>query len=184
MKKQEKAIAIAKDVLHRLKLEKLSLARRTGFIVPKETFPKTGSLQKQIDKAEANCQVCALGGIFLSHVRLHNGVQCDNVCDGSFNFHQISSKLKQIFSEKTLALIEGVFEGKILRIAYVLSIRGISVGDAYDMEKRIKDYHNAVVEKARKGKKLLSAKAKTRALMTEICKNIIRNNGEFVLPSV
>jgi hypothetical protein len=69
MKKQEKAIAIAKDVLERLKLEKLNLARKTGFIVPvaytiEETFPKTGSLQKQIDKAEANCQVCALGGIF------------------------------------------------------------------------------------------------------------------------
>lgn len=183
MKKQEKAIAIAKDVLKRLKLEKLSLARRTGFIVPKGKFPTTGSLQEQIDKAEANCQVCALGGMFLSHVRLHNGIQCDNVCDGSFNFRQISLELKQIFSLKTLALIEGVFEGKLLRIADVLSIRSINVGDVNDMQKRIKDYHNAIVEKARKGKKLLSAKAKTRALMTEICRNIIRNSGEFVLPS-
>jgi hypothetical protein len=211
MKKQEKAIAIAKDVLHRLKLEKLNLARKTGFIVPvaytiEETFPKTGSLQKQIDKAEANCQVCALGGIFLSHVRLHNGIQCDKVYDGSFNFHQISSKLRQIFSAKTLALIEGVFEGGLLRAGYVLDKeeKMLAYNTTNDVallgrsspvivrqypsyiaaEKQIKNYHNAIVKKARKDKKLLSAKAKTRALMTEICKNIIRNNGEFVLPSV
>ena len=119
-------------------------------------------------------------------MRLHNGIQCDKVYDGSFNFRQISSKLKQIFSAKTLALIEGVFEGDLLRTEEVFASLG---GDSNRSEfvvvkKQIKNYHNAIVKKARKDKKLLSAKAKTRALMTEICKNIIRNNGEFVLPSV
>lgn len=193
--KAEKAVAVAKDVLKRLKYGKLNVKRRTGFFLVKRNFPKHGSLQEFADVAEANCKVCALGGMFLSYARVYNRVRCDEVYN---DFYETTKKLKQVFSMRTLALIEGVFERKVIRAGHVLDAKDLKVAlqlhgsiDVisplyYDLgypsyvsaKKQVKKYHDAIVKKKKQGM------PKGKALMTEICRNIIRNNGEFVLPTV
>ncbi len=195
MKKTEQAVAVAKDVLKRLQYGKLDLKRRSAYFKFKRNFPFFGSLQEKANIVEENCQVCALGGFLLSYGRVYNNILCDEVFD---DFSIIANKLKKIFPEKTIALIEAVFERKLIRPALIATkaekqtLAKFGYGDlsvissaacrdfeSYQTAKRqIAKYHDAIVKKA----KPVSRQEKARSLLREICKNIIRNDGEFILP--
>ena len=175
-RKRAMAIAIAKDVLHRLKLEKLTL-KFGNYLLPNGSFPSTGSLQEEIDKAEANCQVCALGGMFLSHVRLHNKVQCENMCNmyiDSSPFALIVDKLSKVFTRTEIALIEGVFEGVVFN-SYLIS----DTQDVPLLVSACKKYRSMIVKRAKVGNKY---GLMHQHLLTTICRNIIRNKGKFIIP--
>lgn len=67
--KQKMRIAVAKDVIIRIQMRKLT--GKTGeYIIRKGTSLKKYSTPNQ---AEKGCNVCALGAAFLSYVRLYNG---------------------------------------------------------------------------------------------------------------
>lgn len=180
----QKAVAIAKDVCKRLKMQKLNVKRANGYVRRKNGFRLTleKSLQEQIDTVESQCQVCALGGMFLSYVRLFNNVDITYDMNG---FHSLVDKLGKVFTHKTLALIEGVFERRIVN-GECISNRFLKYIDSdveEEYECRVRSYHDNIVEDAKKKTNcVLSKKEKTEAVLLAICKNIIRNNGKFILP--
>ena len=148
-----KAVAIAKDVLERLELERLNIFNSMAYIVPRTSGIKiTGSLQEHIDLVETFCNVCALGGLFLSYIRLYNGVYVENK-NLYWDKGQILKELRNVFSEDTLNKIECFFEG-------------------FDFE--------APYAKARE-KYLFQFTHEEGSvnLMKKICENIIENQGEF-----
>lgn len=166
-RKRQKAIAIAKDVLKRLKLDKIRLFSGS-YITPFYKFPSFGSLQQQIDKAETNCEVCALGGLFLSSVRLYNEENCEDWKHGT-DFDDLKDSLKKYFSISDLILIEGMFEG------ITFNYESLS-------RSRIEDDVNKYREETLKGHKKKSTKTQLEIILKEICENIIRNDGSFVVP--
>jgi len=124
--KAQKRIMIAKDVLAQIKA--------------KRYFPESGewvkplwsSDQKSIDikldpnssvkdafksKAINSCQVCALGGLFMSCTNLNNNTTVGDLTKESYigdlvaDDDKISNGLNRIFTQKQLILIESYFEG-------------------------------------------------------------------------
>jgi len=181
MKKNEKAVLIAKDVLERLEKGKLHLKRASGFIVINEKFPHQGSLQENLDKAEANCKVCALGGMFLSYARLFNGIDCEEITTQNYlysmpTFSDMKKHLGKAFSKKALALIEGAFETGLLR-------RGYEVDTNWSKNEMdgIEQYSKKLIKETRGIK---SRRKKAEHILTRICENIIENNGKFVVPKI
>lgn len=180
MSSREKRIAIAKDVIKRIKLGKLRVAHQ-GYFDRNKEFPIYGSLQKQIEKAEANCRVCAMGGMLLSYARLYNEVRCESLVPAGLNlFEHIASQLKGVFTNRTLAIIEGVFEGEVYNEEAISPEWKSSVEKKaiiLRINKKIEDYRetvNAKYNKTKKGKMTRSA-----FVLLKICENIIRNDGKF-----
>lgn len=78
------------------------------------------NLKEDIDKIRENCQVCMLGGLFLSSIGLYNNVEIDEVFDKSGTYFEINDfiglaktlekNLTQYFDEYQLSLIEVAFE--------------------------------------------------------------------------
>ena len=124
--KAQKRVMIAKDVLAQIKAERC--------------FPKRGEWvrplwsddQKSIDikldpnssikdafksKAINSCEVCALGGLFMSCTNLNNNTTVGDMKTeyyiGEFvnDDVKISNELNRIFTQKQLMLIETYFEG-------------------------------------------------------------------------
>ena len=113
MSSREKRIAIAKDVIKRIKLGKLRVAHQ-GYFDRNKEFPIYGSLQKQIEKAEANCRVCAMGGMLLSYARLYNEVRCESLVPAGLNLFEhiallrlLKGILRAKFTMKKLSLPNG-----------------------------------------------------------------------------
>lgn len=128
---KEMRIAIAKDVLAQLKAKKIVATRGCW-----TDDPKLGSIDDfastQLEKADKDsveikacdyaskvnkCRVCALGSLFLSGIRLYNGVSWTlNKEDAFFDLsHDLfddieKSPLNKYFSTKQLQLIEATFE--------------------------------------------------------------------------
>lgn len=166
--KRKMAVAIAKDVLKRLKLEKLRVMRG-NYLSENSRFPETGSLQEQIDKAEANCQVCALGGLFLSHVRLYNNVKCEEV---DFERSLIVDSLSPVFTSTELALVEGVFEGIVYQ-PHLIDCNRYSVWIFYSA---CENYQKMILSRKK------SEQNHHKFILAAICRNIIRNKGKFIIP--
>ena len=101
------AVAIAKDVLERIRLHRLNLLSDNGYVVGFPSFPREGSLQENIDLAESSCEVCALGAMFLSYARLYNNIYCQKQSD---SYGQIIDKLENYFYTEELELSEHHFE--------------------------------------------------------------------------
>lgn len=124
--KAQKRVMIAKDVLAQIKA--------------KRYFPESGEWvrplwsgdQKSIDiklnpnssikdafksKAINSCQVCALGGLFMSCTNLNNNTTVQDLKDETYigdlvaDDDKISNGLNRIFTQKQLMLIEIYFEG-------------------------------------------------------------------------
>jgi hypothetical protein len=125
--KAQKRVMIAKDVLAQIKA--------------KRYFPESGEWvnplwsddQKSIDiqldpnssikdafksKAINSCQVCALGGLFMSCTNLNNNTTVEDLLTKEFYIGdlvsddvKISNGLNRIFTQKQLILIESYFEG-------------------------------------------------------------------------
>jgi len=101
--KQKMRVAVAKDVIKRIQLEKLTGA--TGkYIEDKNLSSKS---YHSPDQAEKNCSVCAIGAVFLSYVRLYNGINRPlNYNYGADMYHI----LNECFLYKQLADIDNYFE--------------------------------------------------------------------------
>lgn len=115
-KKREMRLAVAKDVLKRLRRKKLNVFSGNGYIVPKNTsYFEIDNLksscqhdnsQEHLDKIESSCEVCALGACMLSHIRLFNKV----VIEDTFGGENAKFALGSYFSRQQLGIIENVFE--------------------------------------------------------------------------
>jgi hypothetical protein len=135
MPSKKKALAIAKDVLAQLKSKKIKFKIDTGYVhgtveLARSPVSMDKPLQEQIDAIQPECEVCALGGCFLSYIRLYNHVPTEDLLDEQWSGwdhekHQskptthlsvfadedlLLDKLENIFSKLQMALIELCFE--------------------------------------------------------------------------
>lgn len=191
----EKRIAIANDVLFQIQLGKYQ-SRYFGFIsirFSNNSHPDPEeSLRELLPQAEV-CDVCALGGLFLSCTRLNNKTKVGAIRGSSWvdqskvkselSMGQIiraggsfSNQLDQFFSRKQLMLIEIAFEegcGSFL-INYIentyLNERGEEVPITPEIERAVKFSENNLCD---------DSDQRTLRLQ-KIMENIISNGGTFV----
>lgn len=165
---EEKRVMIAKDVLERIKLNMFHVKRGNFCTL------YTDGLDIEVSKEtlnETECRVCAKGGLFVAFVgrannfnhkfdghRIHPGFnnQSDN---------QAHTKLGELFSLRQLCLIEYVFEGSKY-IYYDENVEYISFTD--EEQTKIHKFRDKFEFDAER-------------ILKAICRNIIRNNGEFIL---
>lgn len=109
---KEKRISIAKDVI--LSVNAGRFYMKTGSYFNAQTTKTTKDLQEVLCDTEGSCQVCAMGGVFASKVRLGNSFTTEGEKHIGVDDDTILNTLKGIFSEKQLRTIEGAFERGIV----------------------------------------------------------------------
>lgn len=179
----EKRVAIAKDVLQQVKLNKY-VPQTNVWVYLLEGVPITSktinmSLQKLLKKHE--CEVCAIGGLIASSIRLGNELSVmdcldqevsiydksiiNNKINNSFNFNfseihyvnkNVAKHLKKYFSPSQIKLMEVAFEGTNGYFGFSLTVK----------EQRALDFYETYVE---------SEEYRLCAIM----ENVIKNNGTF-----
>jgi hypothetical protein len=157
MPDRTKCVAIAKDVLERL--DYLNVYKGHYLALNQDVLlPEEGNAQDLLPQLEQNCQVCALGACFLSHIRLYDEVDIGEVnwYGGSLSHRRtIISKLKKYFGESQLDMIETAFEG------YVPREKEINFETLMGIHRFWRKFDNYT--------------ERLRAIM----ENIVSNNGEF-----
>lgn len=191
----EKRVMIAKDCLARIELGQIEPngSRFCKLINHKGNENIKNKLEITNDVV---CQACAKGSLFMSYIgRVNNyNTYRDDIIDNS-EHNREHSKLFEIFSPEQLTLIEYAFEGtqyifenkihfdketfeKIvnLRLSVAKKNKIILDYDVYNMTHRIINYFD------KDGVVCDDLRFKySKVLLVEICKNIIKNKGTFVL---
>ena len=173
--RNEKAIAVAQDVLAHL--PEMMPTRRTyinGSIDARDDADENkDDLQKYVDVATKECEVCALGACMLSYARLYDNVPMRDIAafsgdgwDVSADREEIVETMCEVFSGAQLALIESAFErtamGSIEASAHALCA-AVDFG---------REHVNMVG--------LASPQDTNTAVLRGIMENIIANDGYFV----
>ena len=164
--KAQKRVMIAQDVLAQLKTKRY-VAESGCWVLPnyysdwKQLSDKDSVQELFAAKKIESCNVCALGGLFMSCTNFNNNTLLEDLYDVSDDLgnlideeEQLSNKLNKIFSVKQLKLIEVYFEGN----------------DGYFYENREYDTVKAFYIKYPSDKKRLQL----------IMENIVENEGTFV----
>lgn len=184
---EQKRIEIAKDVI--VQLEAGKYTTKGGYFSLKgenlmydqerykEEFSKITELQTLIDLPEATCQVCGIGAVFASKVRLgdnckmeHSEHNCDleDAIDAFVSRDSLVEQLNGIFDPIQCDLIEAAFEGTT---TYAES----DVSEMTDDE--IDDYS----DKLAYAERMYRHNTDRDDIMRRIMQNIIDNNGTFVV---
>lgn len=169
MERNEKAIAVAEDVLKQL--PNLKLRRSNAYLfgnIP-ELRGVSGDVQEHIEKVQANCQVCLLGACLLSKARLYDGVPLESIRRNDessyYNFNISGEDIKQLLADvfpiKESECIEAAFEGS-------------SGLEDFDTDEELLE--RAVYF----GNQFSGVDERVRQVMY----NIIENNGHFIPPAI
>ncbi len=155
-------VKIAEDVLAVIAVKKNRYTVGKGYYCHTintpdlSTISESDQLRKVLPKLQKNCEVCAMGALFLSHVRINNEITVGEanshiLSDGSFGIGDwtMEDKMAEYFSPDQLREVETAFEG--------FSISG---------QPWLHKYPENI--------------ARLRA----ICRNIIRNKGDFDITQV
>lgn len=78
MSQSDARVELMKDVAERLRTRDLLLDHGAYCQSASLSFEAGINLQPYVDQMQKECEVCALGGLFLSHIRLFNEVQTDD----------------------------------------------------------------------------------------------------------
>jgi hypothetical protein len=191
--KPQKAVAIAEDVLMQISNKKYEMSHGTYFQV---TFSdditqrtvndilKKNNLDELVAARSVTCELCAMGGAFMSAVGLGNQTCSMDVLgydddtnsdkeypdfepgdnlevDGSSKLHD---KLKEAFTEREFRAMEFMFEGSDV----------VNIFDYHDRS-YLTNYYNAYYDQ--------HSQDATKQ-MRLICANIIKNKGYFLIPNV
>lgn len=168
--RKERRIEILKDALARLRYRDFKFSN--GYLVGsylghiKELFSGT-QLQKQTKQLEKNCQVCALGGLFISSVDKFNNLKVDE-CDIENSYIDdsvfwidrdvVENKLLKYFSQLQLDMIESAFETRYLHLREITTHQEDLCYKAIDF-----------------GRRYSTPKERMRAIL----KNALKNDGIF-----
>lgn len=179
MSKKNARITIAKDVLARLKYRKVTVGKYFEGVDNVLSYlqetpddegrvylnPENLNAQKVIKLLEKQCEVCALGNLFMSHIRVFNQIELggiENDRDG------IVDSLNDYFDNQQLDLIEAAFE---IEPSHVRGYLG------FYREEDGKSELDKLADKAVNfGSKYDDASKRLRAIML----NLIKNDGVFV----
>jgi hypothetical protein len=128
-----KRVAVMEDILVRLAARKLHLKRgsymarsdrkfATSKRAEREIAPED-QLQECVDDIEKACDVCLMGAVLLSYIRLYNKVTAEAVTGDdldsyelwelSTGYDEIRQVLRDVFTPADLGVIEAVFEGRV-----------------------------------------------------------------------
>lgn len=123
----EKAVTLAKDVLAQLKSKKLIATR--GVYLDDEIWTMMSEregeqLQPLLEPLE-ECQVCALGSLFVAKVARYNKFECQ----GDASSYDLRAALKGYFGEQQLFDIETAFECSATGNC---DMRAVTFGRRYD----------------------------------------------------
>lgn len=163
--KEEKKVAIAKDVLLQLKNKKY--VAKTGDYVDFDYWETISAvdydlnIQQHFDVIK-NCKVCALGSAALSCIKYSNNSSFE---DARRNTNKFWNQLLKVFTKKELVIIEYAFEG------FAHKACGRSVNWNIDISDNILNKTCNFYYKHSNNDNRLKA----------IMKNIIKNEGKFVL---
>lgn len=162
---QAKRIAVAEEVLSLLKDLKFKIKEGDYCIIEfKKEIPQgNNNLQKLLPDIES-CKICALGGMFLAHVKLWNKFSFNTDEFGLapyFSRDDFDYKtLLKVFSEKQLSLIDSAFEEA-------------NMGDfEFVTDKEVEELYSAI----KFGSKYKNPKRRLTAIMN----NILTNKGTFI----
>ena len=164
----EKRIAIAKDVIERIKISQFlpeqgvfceidgdDISEYEGKTITGEPITEVCD----IVNSKQYCSVCAKGGLFMSYVGYVDNLKIDDLTYGtrkaSLNGNEMRS-LSKIFSQKQLSLIETTFENSSYNWNVELS------DEEREICRRFHDKYRHTSER-----------------LIKIMKNIIKNNGTF-----
>lgn len=158
---RRKAVAVARDVIAQLRLKRITASTGDYLIIdgvaydnPNQSFQETFRRNKGI-----KCEVCAIGAAYIGYINKFNNVTHDEVLNAGSEtmIHTLSG----IFQEYQLRLMEAAFEGRwILESNWYKDER---------VNRSILLFY----------KKYKHQSQRLRAIML----NVIRNNGEFRLPT-
>ncbi len=121
--KAQKRVMIAQDVLAQIKTKRY-VAESGCWVQPnikaacEKNLKDEDSVQELFAKKKIkSCNVCALGGLFMSCINLNNNTTIEDlkkefyIGDFVYDDSKISNGLNRIFTQKQLILIESYFEG-------------------------------------------------------------------------
>lgn len=189
MTKAEKRVAIARDVLKRLRYLHLKEDNYITEITSVELkVPPTANAQEVLPVVEKKCEVCALGGMLLSYCRLYDKMTVEDLLPETDNENEsdemryagsfaVNDHLGKIFSLAEMARIETAFEGTRENgwRMYAPIEQNYYHGDhpptmSAEQRDAANDFHDKYPEPSER----------LRAIM----QNIVKNGGTFVLPIV
>ncbi|HMT01702.1 MAG TPA: hypothetical protein PKD00_00090 [Burkholderiales bacterium] len=170
LSKEEKKVALAKDAIAQIKAGRTIPTNVTYF---KSLQDEDFDIQKNIDKIK--CEVCALGCLFISYIKYNNKYNTKDLEEDLID-EIILEDLSKYFTEKELVLIELAFE-KWSYDAFLDFDTKISRGIAADRYVEELDITDEEIDMASE----FNGDRNADEVLIEICKNIIKNKGKFVL---
>lgn len=192
MTKSEKRVAIARDVLLQLRTNKY-VPKLGVWVSSEEDLIRPGDENKQLQEVLKGkvCQVCAVGSVFVSAVRLFNRLKCKDAVErfrlnsngtiygvvNEVGFDEAEVYLDRFFSDHQIVLMEIAFEKGNGRYCFSASSFEYALrSGGYDETYLRARYHRYCALKF--GLQYKSNTDRMKAIM----KNIIRNKGEFRPP--
>lgn len=174
-RQRKKAVTIAKDVIEQLRVKRFVASAGTYCDIDylsddhssfHDNHEFSDSFQKSFAKDEKIvCNVCAIGAVYIGYINRFNNVDNDEVMCAEDP--QIIETLSGIFSQDQLRLMERIFENDWIS-DQPKWLTDMSYDDRNDYEVRCTAYHNRSTS--------------DDSLLRTIMLNVIRNDGEFVLP--
>lgn len=189
LKKSEKAVLIAKDVLKWIKSKRIVVSPGTYVKFPVNLNTRVGEqlqdVLPEVVTPEEPCTVCALGACFLASVARFNALEIPKVgtkdwllypYETKLYFTPLQDHLHQAFSDEQLILIESAFEGRRMgaehenlnQVKVEVSIKKGDKAVAFGEQRRFR-------EPSTWG----AYRINSEKVLTAICRNIIRNDGLF-----
>lgn len=116
MTKAQMRVAVAKDVIAQVKIHNMTGQR--GVYLKKRILHRHVGLDLQdVIRDEPKCTVCAIGGAFISTVRLFDEFKVESfhvARNWTIDDSEMRKRLAGIFEFKQLGLIESAFEGHLV----------------------------------------------------------------------
>jgi hypothetical protein len=166
----EKAVAIAEDVIAHCNTLNLTTGKYFHLNVNFwEQNPSEGDLKDYVEEIQPFCSVCALGAGIWSKARLFDNVPMEYFVDkllGTCNGNGMVDTLEDVFSHKSIVLIEAAFERTRPLTDYIKNLK------ERPSEEELWDAVN------------FGHLYKTNAeRLCAIYQNVVDNDGEFIPPA-
>ncbi len=161
----QKRVAIAKDVIQQIKLEKYQIESGIwAAMAPVDLETCEIDQNMLLQGIPIQCRCCALGAGMLSSMRLANIHSFSEDADLEAD---VIPQLGKYFSNKQMAMIEAVFENRY--------------GDKYGEDHVLREFHSDITDDEYDrlhtfGKRFTDENNRALAIFT----NIVKNKGEFI----
>jgi hypothetical protein len=166
MNPASKRIAIAKDVIRSVEVEKTIDPQKDRYLLSDAVDRYRGDISKELKDIIINdptCSACAIGSMFVCTVLRHDQITFSNYLN-SEKYENFRPYLRNFFDHNQLNMIESAFECKC-RCVNEYFVRNIFDCNDNDCMKSIAF-----------GQKFLDNHSRITAIM----RNIVKNKGEFV----